>query len=56
MPFYRDRYGLRPEDFPVSLSAYQTAISLPIYPSLADEDVDRVVRSVKRIGDSALVR
>jgi dTDP-4-amino-4,6-dideoxygalactose transaminase len=56
MPFYRDRYGLRPEDFPVSLSAYQTAISLPIYPSLADEDVDRVVRSVMRIGDSALVR
>lgn len=54
MPYYRDRYGLRAEDFPVSLKAYQTAISLPIYPGLHEESVQRVIRELLRIGDDAL--
>ena len=54
MPYYRDRYGLRAEDFPVSLKAYQTAISLPIYPGLHEESVQRVIHEVIRIGDDAL--
>ena len=56
MPYYRDRYGLRAEDFPVSLKAYQTAISLPIYPGLHEESVQRVIREVIRIGDDTLRR
>ena len=56
MPYYRDRYGLRPDDFPVSLRAYQRAISLPIYPGLHEESVQRIVREVIRIGDDALRR
>ncbi|MEE8440406.1 MAG: DegT/DnrJ/EryC1/StrS family aminotransferase, partial [Spirochaetia bacterium] len=54
MPYYRDRYGLRAEDFPVSLKAYQRAISLPIYPGLHERSVRRVIREVVRIGDDAL--
>jgi len=34
--------------FPGSRSAHQEALSLPIYPSLADEDVRRVAREVQR--------
>ena len=36
MSYYRQRYALRPEDFPVALRLYRAAISLPIYPSLAE--------------------
>jgi dTDP-4-amino-4,6-dideoxygalactose transaminase len=54
MPYYADRYGLRAEDFPVSLAAYQAAISLPIYPTLTDEQVARVVTAIRETGDSAL--
>jgi len=52
MPYYRDRYGYRPEDFPRSLSRFSSSISLPIYPGLTDDQVDRIMQAVLRIGDS----
>lgn len=54
MPYYRERYGLNPEDFPVSWEAYRRAISLPIYPGLSEEAVARVAEAVLAIGDGAL--
>jgi dTDP-4-amino-4,6-dideoxygalactose transaminase len=45
-PYYRDKYGHRPDDFPVTLEAYQRAVSLPIYPAMTDQDVDDVVEAV----------
>ena len=48
-PFYRDTYRLRAEDFPVALHAYRRAISLPIYPSMTDEDVEDVITAVEQI-------
>lgn len=48
-PFYRDRYGLKPEDFPVALNSYQRAVSLPIYPGMSDEDVEDVIAAVEQI-------
>ena len=53
MPYYRDRYGLKPEDFPVSLDAYTRAFSLPIYPGLDDGEVERVAEAVRSVGDGA---
>jgi len=47
-PYYRRTYGYAPGDFPDAEAAFQHEISLPIYPSLRDEDVDRVVLSVRR--------
>ena len=51
MTYWRDRYGLKPDDFPVALRFYQAAISLPIYPSLADEETARVVAAIREVGD-----
>lgn len=45
-PFYRDRFGFRPEDFPVSVAEYQREVSLPIYSSMTDEEVQRVIAAV----------
>ena len=39
--------GYRIEDFPVAYDSYSREISLPIYPQLTDEQVMRVVESVK---------
>jgi dTDP-4-amino-4,6-dideoxygalactose transaminase len=50
MSYYRQRYSLRPEDFPVALRLYRAAISLPIYPSLADGETARVVEAVLEVG------
>jgi dTDP-4-amino-4,6-dideoxygalactose transaminase len=45
-PYWRDRYHLKPEDFPVSTAAYEAMVSLPIYSKMTGEDVERVVTAV----------
>ncbi len=52
MPYYRTLYGYAPDDFPNSLSAYERIFSLPIYPDLTDDQVDRVIQTVADIGSS----
>ncbi len=47
--YWRDRYKLKPEDFPVALDVYQRAVSLPIYPSMSDAEVARVIATVQQI-------
>jgi dTDP-4-amino-4,6-dideoxygalactose transaminase len=47
--YWRDRYGFKPEDFPVALDVYQRAVSLPIYPCMSDADVERVISTIRRI-------
>jgi perosamine synthetase len=48
-PYYRERYGYRPEDFPIAFREYQRAISLPIYSKMSDEDVQDVITAVLNI-------
>ena len=45
-PYWRDRYGLRAEDFPHSQHAYERMLSLPIYTRMTDDDVTRVVATL----------
>ena len=46
-PYWRDRYGLRPENFPHSQHAYERMLSLPIYTCMTGADVERVVAAVR---------
>jgi dTDP-4-amino-4,6-dideoxygalactose transaminase len=48
-PYYRDRYGLEPGDFPNAWSAYQRILSLPIYAGMTDDDVRDVIDAVHDI-------
>ena len=41
--YYRDKYGYRPEDFPVSRRAQHETITLPIFPGMTASDQERVV-------------
>jgi dTDP-4-amino-4,6-dideoxygalactose transaminase len=45
-PYYRDKYGYRPEDFPVAYRQYQRLVSLPLYPRMGDRDVQDVIDAV----------
>jgi len=45
-PYYRDKYGFRPEDFPIALREYFRLISLPIYPRMSNDDVSDVIEAV----------
>jgi dTDP-4-amino-4,6-dideoxygalactose transaminase len=48
-PYYRDKYGYKPEDFPVAFANYQRLISLPLHPRLSEEDVDDVIEAVRDV-------
>jgi dTDP-4-amino-4,6-dideoxygalactose transaminase len=48
-PYYRRTYGYAPADLPVASAQYEREISLPIYPDLADSDVDYVVEQLAGI-------
>ncbi|EHM10241.1 UDP-4-keto-6-deoxy-N-acetylglucosamine 4-aminotransferase [Thermanaerovibrio velox DSM 12556] len=46
-PYYRNLYGFDPEDFPNALDFYRRAISLPMFPSLEEEQQERVVKVIR---------
>ncbi|HJV90116.1 MAG TPA: DegT/DnrJ/EryC1/StrS family aminotransferase [Holophagaceae bacterium] len=48
-PFYRDKYGYRPEDCPEAFDSYQRMLSLPLHPGLTDADVDYVIEAVRSL-------
>ena len=43
-PYWRDRYGLRPESFPHSQHAFERLVSLPMYSRMTVADVARVAQ------------
>lgn len=48
-PYWRDTYQLKPQDFPVALSTYQNAVSLPIYTKMSEDDQYKVIDAIKQI-------
>ncbi len=48
-PFYQEHFGYQPGDLPGAEMAFTGSISLPIYPALTNEDVDRVVDALADI-------
>ncbi|HVQ24057.1 MAG TPA: DegT/DnrJ/EryC1/StrS family aminotransferase [Planctomycetota bacterium] len=48
-PYYRDRWGYKPGDFPNAHAIGERTVSLPLSPKLDDSDVDRVIRAVHEI-------
>jgi dTDP-4-amino-4,6-dideoxygalactose transaminase len=50
MKFYKEKYGFKKEDFPVSYGNYTKSISLPIYPGLTEEQTDYIIKKIIDIG------
>jgi dTDP-4-amino-4,6-dideoxygalactose transaminase len=51
MPYYKNRYGFRAEDFPETKKTFEQLISLPIWPGMEETHINRVIRMVKHIRD-----
>ena len=49
LSYYKSKYALRVNDFPVALRTFQQVLSLPIYASMSDDDVKTVIKTVKKI-------
>ena len=48
-PYYRKRFGTGPGMCPVAEKAYEGIISLPMFPRMTDNDVDRVIKEVRKV-------
>lgn len=47
--FYRQRFGTGPGLCPAAEAAYESILSLPIFPGMRDADVDHVVQALEKI-------
>jgi dTDP-4-amino-4,6-dideoxygalactose transaminase len=48
-PYYRDKYGYRPDDFPVSRLVGESVLSLPLVPQMSNLDAQDVVEGVRKV-------
>ena len=48
-PYYRERYGFRPEDFPVAARIYPEIVTLPLYPGMSEEQIAHVTRAIREV-------
>ena len=47
--YYRDEYGYRPQDFPITLHEAERLLSIPLHPGLTDADVQDVIEAVTAV-------
>lgn len=48
-PYYRDRFGYKGGEYPVAEAAYERLISLPMFHSMTDRDVEDVINAVAKV-------
>lgn len=46
LPYYRDKFGFNRGDFPQAEHYYDTALTVPLFPSMTDQEVDRVIKTI----------
>ena len=48
-PFYKKKFGYKKGDFPIAEKYYKRAITLPLFPKMMNEEIEKVIEIVKRI-------
>ena len=48
-PFYREKYGYQPDDFPVARRVGESVLSLPLVPQMSRADAQDVVDAVRKV-------
>jgi dTDP-4-amino-4,6-dideoxygalactose transaminase len=46
-PYYQERFGWRPEQWPHAMRLGRQTVSLPLSPAMSDEDAGRVINTVR---------
>ena len=49
LTYFRNRFGYKPGDFPKAYAIGNRTLSLPLYPKLSEEEVERVCKVLKDI-------
>ena len=48
-PYYQNKFGWRPDDYPIARAFGDTTVSLPLGTKLDDAEVERVIEAVTTI-------
>ena len=48
-PYYRQQFGYEGGEYPIAESAYEEMITLPLFPTMTDQDVADVVAAVGKV-------
>jgi dTDP-4-amino-4,6-dideoxygalactose transaminase len=48
-PYWRQRYGLTDEQFPIASAEFERVVSLPIFSAMTDGQVQRVITAVRAL-------
>lgn len=51
-PFYKEKFGYEVGDFPIAENYYNRAITIPLFPKMSNQDVEKVIETVRRIINS----
>lgn len=49
MTYYKEKYDLKPEDFPNCEKIWKGTVSLPIYPTLKESELKYICKTIKKI-------
>jgi UDP-4-amino-4-deoxy-L-arabinose-oxoglutarate aminotransferase len=49
LSYYRQRFGYKPGDFPVAERIGDSTLTLPLFPSITDDEVERVIEAVTEV-------
>ena len=52
LSYYKQHYGHKRGDFPIAENYYDRTISIPLYPSLTNDEVDNVVKNITSFVES----
>ena len=52
LTYYKTKYALKINNFPIALTTYQQVMSLPIYPGMCDKDVAYTIEKVKSVSST----
>jgi len=53
-PYYRQKYGFKPNDFPWAYEAFNDRISLPLYHGMPVTDIEKVVGAIRQFEKSPM--
>lgn len=52
LTYYKNKYSLKVNNFPVALTTYQQVMSLPIYASMENKEVEYVIEKIKSVAST----
>jgi dTDP-4-amino-4,6-dideoxygalactose transaminase len=47
LKYYKDKFGFKWGDFPIAEKVYSRAVSIPLYPSMTDAEVEKTINDIK---------